>query len=436
MSMWKCRWWVPLVVLTLAPAADAAQPAPPNILLIVIDTLRYSATGENTPFLASLASQGVVFSNAYSTHDFTPTSHFSLITGLRDGLSTDDDRVENGVPYQLRRIGYQTFATVANDLIGKAQMPTFRAFDDFKQTGDINAGTIAETIADTTDIDARLAIFGCHPTAHNRAMLYFSADRLLPIFLEQIQRARPPYFGFINLVDAHEPYVPDPQLYAPERELPRGFSGDVLQRPLGRELSNPDSIRNPGRRAYVKAKIAQAGAASLTTVDLSPEALAIYRKRYEASVREVDATLQEFFETLKREKRLDNTVVIITSDHGESFGEDDLVTHMFHDRGDFESTHHVPMLIVLPPGIRGSTAAVARRVSIANIPATIYDLAGLNWSAFRAAHPDYYASLLPLLSTAPPRYLASVAVPAPEKQDQTAANCERDKALRSLGYVH
>ena len=71
-------------------------------------------------------------------------------------------------------------------------------------------------------------------------------------------------------------------------------------------------------------------------------------------------------------------MVIITSDHGESFGEADLITHMFHDCGDYESTHHVPMLILMPPSMRTSTRTVDRRVSIANLPATIYDLAGLD----------------------------------------------------------
>src|SRR5438132_13995920 len=97
--------WIGIVLLTLAtPIAAAEQTWPPNIVLIVIDTLRYGATGSNNmPFLSSLASRGVSFMNAYSTHDFTPTSHFSIFTGFQDGLGTDDDRAENGIPYQLRQ---------------------------------------------------------------------------------------------------------------------------------------------------------------------------------------------------------------------------------------------------------------------------------------------------------------------------------------------
>jgi len=438
------RWLLALCLSTATAAplpAATRSAAAPNILLIVVDTLRYSATSfpdpsrDNTPFLASLASRGVVFTNAYSTHDFTPTSHFSMFTGFRDGLGTDDDRTENALPFQLERAGYSTFATVANELIGRTQMPIFNAFGDFKQTGDITSGTI-DVMTDITRIDARLATFNCRPTPHARAMVYFSADRLLPMFLQQIRNARPPYFGFINLVDPHEPYIPDPAIYPAEPNLPAGFDGDVLQRRLSPELRDPDSIPDPARRAYVKNKIAQAGAKSLTAIDLTPQIRAIYRNRYRATVRGTDMALQEFFAALDKEKLLANTVVIITSDHGESFGESDMITHMFGDRGDYESTHHVPLLIVLPPKMRSATRTVDRKVSIANLAPTIYDFAGVDWSAFKARHRDYPRSLLSLFSAKAPRYVAKAALPKREKQDHTEASREREKALRSLGYVH
>jgi arylsulfatase A-like enzyme len=424
-------------------AAEPARPSSaPNILLIVIDTLRYSATSfpdparNNTPFLASLAPRGVLFTNAYSTHDFTPTSHFSIFTGFRDGLGTDVDRSENAVPYQLANAGYTTFATVANALIGKTQMPAFGGFGDFKQTGDVTAGTILDAYTDMTEIDARLAMFRCRPTAHTRAMVYFSAGRLLPMFLDQIRKAKPPYFGFVNLVDPHEPYIPDPSIYPPEQQLPPGFNGDVLQRRLSAELKNPDAIPDPQRRAYVKSKIAEAGAASLTAIDLSPQARALYRSRYRATVRATDIALQQFFAAAEREHMLENTIIIITSDHGEAFGEADMITHMFGDRGDYEATHHVPMLIVLPPRMRATVRVIDRKVSIASLAPTIYDFAGLNWSAFQARYLDYPRSLMSLFIPKAPQYVADVSLPEPEQQDHTDAAREREKALRALGYLH
>src|SRR5216684_3150535 len=139
------KWCISVFFLLLFPAVLISAPPStrPNILLIVIDTLRYDATlNNNMPFLASRAARGVLFTKAYAPHDFTPTSHFAMVTGLRDGLGTDDDRIENGVSYQLQRTGYHTFATAANVLISPKLMPTFRGFRDFKEQGDINTGNI------------------------------------------------------------------------------------------------------------------------------------------------------------------------------------------------------------------------------------------------------------------------------------------------------
>src|SRR6476646_6212328 len=129
-----------VVAALLVSAAPIPKPVRPNILLIVVDTLRFDAvTPETTPFLDSLSKRAVVLTHAYSTHDFTPASHFSLFTGLRDGLGGDLDGMELGVPYQLKQSGYSAFATSANDLIGQKQMPVLRGFDDFRDLLDVRA---------------------------------------------------------------------------------------------------------------------------------------------------------------------------------------------------------------------------------------------------------------------------------------------------------
>ncbi|HEY6842932.1 MAG TPA: sulfatase-like hydrolase/transferase [Thermoanaerobaculia bacterium] len=430
------RFLIPLLFFC-SPLLAAPAVTRPNVLLIVIDTLRYDATQNgNMPFLASLASRGVVFTHAYSTHDFTPPSHFSIMTGLRDGLASDDDRVENSVAYQLRRAGYHTFATAANGLLSPKQMPTFAAFTDFRQTGDVTQGTFFDTVTDLTEVDFRLRLFECPPTQRNRAMAFFGAEELLPVFLQQIEKTQPPYFGFVNLLDTHEPYVPDLTTYRPERLLPPNFSGDIIHRPLSAELKDPDSIKDPQRRAFVKQKIAQGGAPWLTSLDLTPQALAIYHNRYNAEAKHADGVLKEFFAALEREHVLDTTVVIITSDHGESFGEDDLVTHMFADRGDAESTHHVPLVIVFPQSMNVKTGVIDRRVSIANIAPTIYELAGLDRTPLRSRYPDYPLSLLRAIGMPKQTTIAQVMLPAPAKQDHSAAESERRKAMQSLGYIH
>ncbi len=420
-----------LCLFIFLAASLLAEPPPkrPNILLIVLDTVRYDAvSASNTPFLDSLSKRGVVFTAAYSTHDFTPTSHFSMETGLRDGLGSDDDRPENGVAWQLRRSGYFTFAMVANSLIGQQQMPVHRAFEDFRQIGDVVTGSGLDVMNDLLRIDARLALFHVRSTPHTRAMLYYSAERVLPELLVQMRAARRPYFGFVNLIDAHEPYVPHARNYPPETRLPPNFDGDILARRLPPELQHPTD-------AAIKEKLAAVRFPHLLADDLSAEALAIYKRRYMATVRDTDAVLQQFFDAANREHLLDDTVVIITSDHGEAFGEGGFVTHMLGDHGDGEATHHVPLIVVLPPRFARAAARIDRRVSIANLAATMYDVAGLEWSSFAMRYDGWARSLAPLFMSVPPR-VARAVPPAPAAQDHRDAERERAKAMKALGYIH
>ncbi|HEX3108199.1 MAG TPA: sulfatase-like hydrolase/transferase, partial [Thermoanaerobaculia bacterium] len=369
---------VAVATLLLVSAAPIPKSNRPNILLIVVDTLRFDAVNpETTPFLASLGKRAVVFTHAYSTHDFTPTSHFSMFTGLREGLGGELDGEELGVPFQLQRAGYSTFATVANDLIGTKQMPVLRGFGDFKDLLDVRTNPNDLMMA-RTNLDMRLAMYGFRPTQHARAIAYFNAGRLLPLFAGQIRAAKAPYFGFVNLVDPHEPYIPDPDFYPPEQNIPPGFAADVLTRRVGPELAHPETIADPARRKLVQSLIAMVKFPRLVAIDLSPEALQIYHRRYLAKVTKTDAMLKLFFDDLERQHALDNTVVIITSDHGEEFGESHFITHMLQDKGNYEATRHVPLLVILPPKMARKAAVVDREVSIDMIAPTIYDFAGVD----------------------------------------------------------
>ncbi len=418
----------------LISAAPIPKATRPNILLIVVDTLRFDAVSpETTPFLASLSKRAIVFTHAYSTHDFTPTSHFSMFTGLRDGLGGDLDGMELGVPYQLQRAGYTTFATSANDLIGTKQMPVLRGFGDFKDLLDVHANPNDLMMARTT-IDMRLAMYGFRPTQHARAIAYFNAGRLLPLFANQIRAAKAPYFGFVNLIDPHEPYIPDPDFYPPEPKLPPGFVADVLTRRVTPELAHPETIADPARRKLVESLLAAVKFPHLVAIDLSPEALQLYHQRYLAKVRKADAMLKLFFGDLDRQHALDNTVVILTSDHGEEFGESHFITHMLQDKGNYEATHHVPLMVILPPNMARKAAVVDREVSIDMIAPTIYDFAGVDAAPLRTHVAGFAPSLMRLLTAPAPAYVAAATIPPKAAHDAAAAS-ERERAMKSLGYI-
>lgn len=424
-----------VLLLTVALSWPAAAASRPNILLIVMDTVRFDATAATgTPFLTSLRSQSVLFTNAYSTHDFTPPSHFSMLTGFRDGLSTDDDRVENGVPWQLSRCGYSTFAVAANGLLRPKQMPVLRGFSSFNDFAAVD-GSPQEQMSAVLTLKARAAVFGVRPDSHATVALYNSSERLLPLFAEQIRKAEPPYFGFVNLIDAHEPYIPDPATYAIEKDLPKDFDGDIVNRRLPNSLLHPETIADESKRDDVERRLSLVKFPYLLADDLSAQELSIYHRRYLAKIHDLDSSLRAFFDELRKEHLLDNTIVIITSDHGESFGEHGFVTHMLENIGDPEATRHVPLLVVLPPKFHRNSAVVDRAVTLDMLAPTIYELAGVDFSAFGERYSLFPPSLAAFITKAPP---ATFTARLPERapQDHSAEDDERAKSLRSLGYIH
>jgi arylsulfatase A-like enzyme len=168
-------------------------------------------------------------------------------------------------------------------------------------------------------------------------------------------------------------------------------------------------------------------------IDLGPAARAIYRARYQASVREADMGLHNLFRFLEDAHLAESSIIVITADHGESFGEDDLITHNFRDLGDYESTHHVPLIVVLPQQYGIAPALRREVVSIADIAPTVYDLLGVDWTDLRNRYGEAYGESR--MHGARP-YSSRIHL-APERTTaDTAAARERERQLRALGYLH
>jgi arylsulfatase A-like enzyme len=427
-------------------------PEKPNILIIVLDTLRFDATALDsqsrnpTPFLARLAASGVNFTNCYSTHDSTPSSHASLFSGFLNAYRTTLDQPGASIAHQFRALDYHTFAVVANGNLSSMSFPMLIPFQDSVNVGDLWMGlNDAQKAAVSPSFDGRIRRFGAEPNDSYRQFLWSAAPRLLPRIRTRLERAKHPFLGFINLIDCHDPYISEPRFYSSGRE--RLLRKDPLAPPRFRRLpaalENPDSIADPVRREFVKKKIQQAqGRAWSVALDLNKADLAIYRMRYNAAARQLDDAIASIFKMLEVNELLTSTIVVITSDHGESFGEADLLTHSFNDQGDRESTQRVPMLIVFPPCYRLQGVALEATCTIADVTPTLYDLVGIDATRiWRLAPPGEIGhSLLPLLKTKVTPQAASASpdparwTPIPAEQRRQMES-EALKRLRALGYV-
>ena len=162
------------------------------------------------------------------------------------------------------------------------------------------------------------------------------------------QRAQPerPFFAFLNYYDAHYPY-----------QLPPGR--------LHRFGVEPNDN-------YQRTLIQHWWELDKTT--LSPDGVAFAAAAYDDCIADLDEQIGKLVDELDRRGILEQTWLIITSDHGESFGEHAGV--FCHGTSLYDTELHVPLLIV-PPGGSATKQIVKEAVSLRDLAATIVDVAGL-----------------------------------------------------------
>ncbi len=299
----------------------------PNVLLVVLDTVSashlsmYGYGRDTAPELSAAAARGAVFSNAYSVAPWTLPSHATLFTGLlpvahgatQEHLKLDDRHFT--LAEILRNDGYQTMAAVGNSIVGR-------------HTGlEQGFGTFLPTWR--KDVDA---VYGAGPQHVNNAALLHFLDGL-----DDDDR----FFVFLNYIEAHSPYEP------PEEFLRRVVADADLRRAAR-------SIDQSWQAYY-------AG-----TNPLSEEDFARLSDLYDAEIVQLDEIFGDLLDELRNRGLLDETLVVVTSDHGENLGDHGHFDHVFsiHD-----SLLRVP-LILLGNGVEAGRTE-ARPVDSADLYATI-----------------------------------------------------------------
>lgn len=364
----------------------AVQSTKPNILLIQADQMSaqsmpfHGNAVVKAPTLERLASDGVVFANCYCNFPLCAPSRFSMLSGQ---LSSKIKAYDNGAEFQasvptvahyLRNIGYYTCLIGKMHFIGPDQLHGFEARlttdiypSDFSWTADWGRGDAPPT--------REMRVVQQAGPCRRSVQIDFDDDVAFQAqrALYDIARDRDarPFFIVASFTHPHDPFsISEPywNLYSDaEIDLPR------LPR-----ASDPQSERI--RRHF---GIDEAG--------ITEAQLRNARRAYYGAISYLDEKITDLVETLDRCGLLENTIVFVTSDHGEFLGERGL----WFKRSFFEESIRVPLIVYAPSLF--SSREIASNVSLIDLLPTMYELAAGEPLKQQAAPLDG-ATVLPLLS--------------------------------------
>lgn len=341
-------WWREHRALTALPEAPTGAP---NVLLIVMDTVRaqslslYGYAQPTSPQLARLARSGVQFDQAIATAPWTLPSHASMFTGrYPQELSADFlkplDATYPTLAETLGARGWLTAGFVANTYYCGYEHGLARGFvhyEDYRAT--LTELLLSSSLLRAVTHQALLRrLLGTQQVLTRRTAAELNDD-----FLSWLARnetaPRRPFFAFLNYYDAHEPYLPpDVKDSSPLSRWPHEHTLRTAR------LLNPERLSKQDRQAEVAA--------------------------YDRAITYLDGQLGRLFDELARRDLLRQTLVIITSDHGEAFGEHG---HYGHADNLYLPLLHVPLLVIapgrVPVGLR-----IGAPVTLRDLPATILEL--------------------------------------------------------------
>jgi arylsulfatase A-like enzyme len=320
---------IALVVGILGLSGCGSKPEPesrPNIVLIVVDTLRadhlesYGHHRPTSPSIDAFAGSAIRFERAYSSAPWTKPAVASMFTGLHPsshavlGLERSLPQSATTLAERLRDAGYATGAVISHHLIG-SEFGFDQGFSHFLED------------------QAR----------GHRHLSTGPVTRQAEDLVDSLRSEGQPFFLFVHYFDPHFAYLRHPEY---------GFSSE-----------------RPARIHWER------GIAKLRVLDPPPDAeeIAYLESAYDEEVRYTDAGIGRLLDSLRARDLFDDALIVITSDHGEEFYEHGWLGHTI---GVTEELVRVPLIIRLPGGLhRGKV--IEEPVSLVSLGSTVLDIAGI-----------------------------------------------------------
>ncbi len=330
-------------LLPVSSSADHPHPAAtarPNIVLITLDAARadhFSSYGYHrptTPHMDRLAARGVLFENAIAPSSWTLPSLASIMSGLLPHQHGADEGLPASPPFWniseiLRQRGYETAGFNGNTLYGQSAWGLGAGLDRYSDYSESLRYNLALTIAGRVVIQpayeklVRYDLF-CRRSAGDltdEALRWHRSQRGQPFFL------------FVHYFEPHDSYLP-PAPY--DRRFGR-MSPELARRvSFGHGLVPERPFTSDEHRDIIAA--------------------------YDNSLAYADEQIGRLLRAIEQSPERDNTYIILTSDHGEAFGEHGSYGHGWTL---YREVLHVPLILAgpgIPSGLRVSRVARIREI--------------------------------------------------------------------------
>ncbi|MEM7581766.1 MAG: sulfatase [Acidobacteriota bacterium] len=309
------------------PPTESALIKRPDIVVVVLDAARtdrfgvYGYERDTTPHIDRLASESLVFANASAECPYTACSMPNLLAGLsflQHGVVARSQRLASAtqtLAEVLSQLGYQTLAYSGNPNSGRAT-GSDQGFDEMYEVWRIARGT------DRT---------------HPRFLTDIALERL-----EEIDER--PLFLLLHYVPPHEPYSPDPEF---DLFGDPGYDGPVV-----------------GDQRFVQAVFKN-------QIELDDADVAELSALYDGNLRMADHYVNQVIKALQQLGRWDDTLFIVTSDHGEAFNEHGVLGH---NQTIYDEMLRVPLILRLPQGQVPEGVDTQRLASLADVVPTVLEI--------------------------------------------------------------
>ncbi|MCW4049051.1 MAG: sulfatase [Candidatus Bathyarchaeota archaeon] len=333
-----------------------------NVVLITVDCLRQDHVGHygyyrnTTSYIDSIAEKSMVFKNMISTGNCTPMSFPAILASTDPKISDSSHdllpKYSRLISQKLKKNNHSTIGIHSNPFLSK-HFGYGRGFDIFEDmAGSVNKGTIKRL--EIQDLFSKVA--QKVPYFHQAKSIlnlyrsvepFANARKIVDKSIKCLDQVENPFFLWTHFMDAHFPY-----LY-PEDEDKHVYT-EISKIQLGKSLGVADKT---GKATGLHLQ---------NLIDL-----------YDTNLRFIDGQLGRLLEYLESKEMFDNTILIITSDHGEEFMEHG---NLFHYDKLYNELIRVPLIIRHPEIHQNVT--IHKLVSHLDIAPSILDFLGIKEEGF------------------------------------------------------